>query len=243
MKRTNIDTSKIVSLSKNLYINIDTKGGQVQRNRNLYICEPWWFLDGRGWYHWKGISGWLLYCIKYYKNRWLDVQASPLIKPQWSLRRFFWDPLINVVRRRYRKIFSKIPLCFVKNESKIPKSKRRPGYRKQNATEKHRICKIKVRLGRMEIENGENFIFYFSHFKEYRAWGGNLWYRKGNVIQLASRKQLKMSIWFPRAPAMSLYVGKTAALHSDLDLIYYHQSSAILSLLLHNKSGRRGAAS
>ena len=110
--------------------------------------EPWWFLDG-----WEDDIIEKRYfddyytALKYYKHRWLEMsQASPLYKSRSDLMTIFWDPAdqrwceeCNEDIQQYHS------LLLLENESKIPKSKHRPGYRKQNATKKHRICKIKVR--------------------------------------------------------------------------------------------------
>ena len=110
--------------------------------------EPWWFLDG-----WEDDIIEKRYfddyytALKYYKNRWLEMsEASPLYKSRSDLMTIFWDPTdqrwceeCNEEIQQYHS------LLLLENESKIPKSKHRPGYRKQNATEKHCICKIKVR--------------------------------------------------------------------------------------------------
>ena len=106
--------------------------------------EPWWFLDG-----WEDDIIEKRYfddyytALKYYKNRWLEMsEASPLYKSRSDLMTIFWDPAdqrwceeCNEDIQQYHS------LLLLENESKIPKSKYRPGYRKQNATEKHRICK------------------------------------------------------------------------------------------------------
>ena len=110
--------------------------------------ETWWFLDG-----WEDDIIEKRYfddyytALKYYKHRWLEMsEASPLYKSRSDLMTIFWDPAdqrwceeCNEDIQQYHS------LLLLENESKIPKSKYRPGYRKQNATEKHRICKIKVR--------------------------------------------------------------------------------------------------
>ena len=88
--------------------------------------EPWWFLDG-----WEDDIIEKRYfddyytALKYYKHRWLEMsEASPFYKSRSDLMTIFWDPA---------------------DQRWCEESKYRPGYRKQNATEKHRICKIKVR--------------------------------------------------------------------------------------------------
>ena len=110
--------------------------------------EPWWFLDG-----WEDDIIEKRYfddyytALKYYKNRWLEMsEASPLYKSRSDLMTIFWDPTdqrwceeCNEEIQQYHS------LLLLENERKIPKSKYRPGYRKQTATEKYRICKIKVR--------------------------------------------------------------------------------------------------
>ena len=90
--------------------------------------EPWWFLDG-----WeedvvaKKQFDDYYEALKYYKNRWLQMEEqSPLYKSRSDLMTIFWDP----EDQRW---------C------KIPKSKYRPGYTKQNGLEKHRACSVKLK--------------------------------------------------------------------------------------------------
>ena len=110
--------------------------------------EPWWFLDG-----WeedviaKKQFDDYYEALKYYKNRWLQMAAqSPLYKSRRDLLKFFWDPEDqswceegdeNV--QQYHSLF------LLENECKIPKSKYRPGYTKQNGLEKHRACSVKLK--------------------------------------------------------------------------------------------------
>lgn len=110
--------------------------------------EPWWFLDG-----WeedivaKKQFDDYYEALKYYKNRWLQMEEqSPLYKSRSDLMTIFWDPEDqrwceecdeNV--QQYHSLF------LLENECKIPKSKYRPGYTKQNGLEKHRACSVKLK--------------------------------------------------------------------------------------------------
>ncbi|MBP2623560.1 DUF1033 family protein [Streptococcus oricebi] len=110
--------------------------------------EPWWFLDGwekdivsnRSFEHYYD-------ALKYYKRAWIKLsEQSPRYKSRSDLMTIFWDPKDQRWCEECDEYVQQYhSLALLEDEQKIPKAKFRPGYDKQNATEKHRICGIGIK--------------------------------------------------------------------------------------------------
>lgn len=107
--------------------------------------EPWWFLED-----WeKDIVASQRFddyyeALKYYKRQWLLLrEQSPLFKSRSDLMTIFWDP----EDRRWCEECAEYvqqyhSVALLENDQQIPRSKRRPGYEKENAHTAHRSCKL-----------------------------------------------------------------------------------------------------
>ena len=111
-------------------------------------CEPWWFLEG-----WesdiieKRQFADYYDALKYYKSRWEEMVAcSPFYRSRSDLMTIFWDPKekrwceeCNEDIQQYHSLF------LLENECRISEDKFRPGYVKQNGTENHRACPVRIK--------------------------------------------------------------------------------------------------
>ena len=108
--------------------------------------EPWWFLDG--WEHdivREQVFDKYYDALKYYKTRWLELEKefkvyksrSDLMTVFWKEKDLRWCEECDDYVQQYRSIL------LLEDDKVIPKSKFRPGYAKQNSSEKHRICRMK----------------------------------------------------------------------------------------------------
>ena len=107
--------------------------------------EPWWFLED-----WeKDIVTSQSFddyyeALKYYKRQWLLLrEQSPLFKSRSDLMTIFWDPEDQRWCEECAEYVQQYhSVALLENDQKIPRSKRRPSYEKENAHTAHRSCKL-----------------------------------------------------------------------------------------------------
>ena len=112
-------------------------------------CEPWWFLEG-----WEedivASRKFDQYydALKYYKTCWFRWNKNPpLYKSRSDLMTIFWDPEdqrwcdeCDDYLQQYHS------LALLQDEQVIPDEKLRPGYEKQTGKERHRSCRMKLKI-------------------------------------------------------------------------------------------------
>ncbi|MEW4354598.1 DUF1033 family protein [Streptococcus pneumoniae] len=105
--------------------------------------EPWWFLEG-----WEDdiVKTWTFddyyTALKHYKHHWVDLaEGSPFYRSRSDLMTIFWDPGDERWCEECGEYIQQYhSLMLLEDDHVIPQSKFRPGYNKQNASEKHRVC-------------------------------------------------------------------------------------------------------